>query len=168
MRAGAVAIALASAGTAVLAASGDDWIISETTSPVDYSPMVTATALSRAGSPTPMQLSLSCRGGRTELVLTAPAIASPGPEQRGSYRINDEPPVPINLGRPAFGTGAAFKTDVARLLASFPDEGGLTIRMPGQDGSTVQAEFSLGGLKAAKSRVAKACDWSPPPLQTRN
>src|SRR5260370_18711075 len=51
------------------APGGDNWIVSEATSPVDYSPLVTATTSSRAASNgSSMQLSILCRGGRTELV----------------------------------------------------------------------------------------------------
>ena len=56
------------------AGDGDNWIVSETTSPVNYTPIVTATASSRGGSDgSPMQLAIHCRGGRTELVVSGPA-----------------------------------------------------------------------------------------------
>ena len=58
------------------AADGDNWIISETTSPVNYAPIVTATAFSRGGSDgSLMQLAIYCRGGRTELVVSGPAVS---------------------------------------------------------------------------------------------
>ena len=59
------------------AADGDNWIISETTSPVNYTPIVTATAFSRGGSDGAlMQLAIHCRGGRTELVVSGPAVSA--------------------------------------------------------------------------------------------
>src|SRR6185436_8858288 len=55
---------------------GDNWIISETTSPVNYTPMVTATASSRGGPDgSLMKLAIYCRGGRTELVVSGPSIS---------------------------------------------------------------------------------------------
>jgi len=58
------------------AQGGDNWIISETTSPVDYTPIVTATTSSRGGSNgSSMRLSIYCRGGRTELVVAGPAVS---------------------------------------------------------------------------------------------
>src|SRR5215475_6846764 len=43
-------------------APDDNWLISETTSPVDYSPIVTATTVSRSGSDgAAMQLAIHCR-----------------------------------------------------------------------------------------------------------
>ena len=44
--------------------AADNWIVSETTSPLDYTPVIIATAsfaVSRANSPA-MQLSIQCRG----------------------------------------------------------------------------------------------------------
>ena len=50
------------------AADSDNWLVSETTSPVDYSPVVAAATLSRGGSDSAMmQLSIHCRAGRTEI-----------------------------------------------------------------------------------------------------
>src|SRR3979411_3062894 len=58
---------------------GDNWVVCENTSPVDYMPIVTATTFSRGGSDgSPMQLSIHCRGGRTELVVAGPAVSRSG------------------------------------------------------------------------------------------
>jgi hypothetical protein len=48
-------------------------------SAVDYSPIATATISSRhiADSP-PMQLSIRCRGGRSELAVSGPGITGSG------------------------------------------------------------------------------------------
>src|SRR3954464_5203446 len=74
----------------------DNWIVSETTSPVDYSPIVTATASSGDGSSGPaMQLSVQCRGGRTELAVAGPAIPRSSADYAISYRINGGQPVQL-------------------------------------------------------------------------
>src|ERR1700720_4564802 len=54
----------AAAPSPKLALAGDGWITSETTSPVDYSPIATATtsSLNVVGG-SPMRLSILCRGG---------------------------------------------------------------------------------------------------------
>ena len=80
------------------AAGSDNWVVSETTSPVDYSPVVVATTLSRVGSDSAtMQLSIHCRGGRTELVVTGPAVSRSAEEYLISYRVNDDPPCSFPL-----------------------------------------------------------------------
>src|SRR6476661_5546464 len=109
---------------------GDNWIVSETTSPVDYAPIVAATTPSRGGSNNPsMQLSIYCRGGRTELVIAGPAVSRSSAEYAISYRINDGQPVQLAAAAPSFGTGVAFTGDVVRLLQSLPEEGDIAVRL---------------------------------------
>ncbi|MGY3646034.1 hypothetical protein ACVWW2_001325 [Bradyrhizobium sp. LM4.3] len=51
----------------------DSWLVSETTSPVDYSPIVTATISSVSGpNGAAMQLAIHCRKGRTEVMIAGP------------------------------------------------------------------------------------------------
>ena len=53
---------------AQLPARGEDnWVVSETTSPIDYTPIVTATTFARGASQNSLtRLTIYCRGGRTE------------------------------------------------------------------------------------------------------
>ena len=138
---------------------GDNWVVSETTSPVDYAPMVAATTFSRGGSDGPsMQLSIHCRGGRTELVVAGPAVRS-GEDYAISYRVNDDQPVQLAAGSPSFGTGAAFTGDVVRLLQSLPEEGDIAVRLSTRTGAAQEGHFFLGGLKVVREKVAAACKW---------
>jgi hypothetical protein len=139
---------------------GDNWIVSETTSPVDYTPIVTATTSSRRGSNgSSMQLSIRCRGGRTELVVAGPAVSRSSADYAISYRINDGQPVQLAAGSPSFGTGAAFTGDVVRLLQSLPEEGDIAVHLSTRTGAAQDGYFLLGGLKMARERVAAACKW---------
>lgn len=102
------------------ALGGDNWIVSETTSPVDYTPVVAASTFSRGGSDgSSMQLSIHCRAGRTELVVAGPAVRS-GEDYAISYRINDDQPVQLAAGSPLFGTGAAFWATSSACCSRFP------------------------------------------------
>jgi hypothetical protein len=140
--------------------SGDNWIISETTSPVNYSPIVSATAFSRGSADgPPMQLSIHCRGGRTEVVVSGPAVSSGSTDSTVSYRINDGRPVQLAAGAPSFGTGTAFPGDVVRLLQSLPEQGHITVRTSSRSGAAQDGYFSLDGLKAVREKVAAACKW---------
>ena len=109
----------AAAPSLKLALAGDGWIISETTSPVDYSPIATATtsSLDVAGG-SPMRLSIRCRGGRTELIVAGPAITGRGDDYFISYRVNGGQSVQLAGVAPASGDGVAFKGDVVGLLQS--------------------------------------------------
>lgn len=143
------------------APSGDNWIISETTSPVNYTPIVTATTLSRGGSDdSQMQLAVHCRGGRTELVVSGPAIPGSG-DYVISYRVNDGPPVQLWAGSPSFGTGAAFRGDIVKFLQSLPEDGAIIVHLSRRGGPTQDGSFSLGGLKTVREKVAVACKWPP-------
>src|SRR5258706_12077144 len=112
------------------APGGDNWIVSETTSPVDYTPIVTATTSSRGGSNgSSIQLSIRYPGGRTELVVAGPAVSRSSADYAISYRINDGQPVQLATGSPSFGTGAAFTGDVVRLLQSLPEKGSMSLHL---------------------------------------
>src|SRR5262249_6585858 len=53
-------------GLAPVQAASDGWTVSETTSPIDYSPIATATIPSRnVVGGAAVQLAIRCRGGRT-------------------------------------------------------------------------------------------------------
>jgi len=140
--------------------SGDNWVTSETTSPVDYAPIVTATAYSRGGPDGPvMKLSIHCRGGRTELAVSGPAVSSGGADYAISYRINDRSPVQLAAGPPLFGSGAAFPGDVVRLLQSLPEEGHIAVRMSNRSGAAQEGLFLLDGLRTVREKLAAACKW---------
>lgn len=149
------------------APEGQKWIISETTSPVDYTPIVTATSRSGPNSSS-IELSIHCRGGRTELAITGPAVSRTGEEYTLSYRINDDQPVQFAAASPAFGTGAAFRGDVVHLLLSLPEEGGIAVRLATRSGTTHNGYFSLGGLKTVRDKIAAACKWPQAVAKPRN
>jgi hypothetical protein len=137
---------------------GDNWIVSETTSPVDYRPVVAASAPSR-GPDSALQLSIFCRKGRTEMVVTGSALSSKGEDYAVTYSINGDQPVQVPAGSPSFGTGVAFQGDVVRLLQSFPDEGEIAIHLKTRTAAAVDRSFSLGGLKMVREKIAAACKW---------
>jgi hypothetical protein len=143
-----------------LALAGDGWIVSETTSPVDYSPIATATASSRkvAGA-SAMLLTIRCRGGRTELVVAGPEITGPGNNYFISYRVNGGPSVQLAGAVAAFGDGVAFKGDVATLLHSLPNYGEFVVRVFPVSGSEFEGIFSLDGLEALRARIGATCKW---------
>jgi hypothetical protein len=138
----------------------DNWIVSETTSPVDYMPIVTATAFSRGDSDgSVMRLAIFCRRGRTELVVSGPAVSGGGAGYTISYRVNDGQPVQLAAGPPSFGTGAAFTGDIVRLLQSLPENGYIAVRISPRGGAAQGGRFSLGGLKTAREKLAAVCKW---------
>lgn len=149
--------------------SGENWIISETTSPVNYEPIVSATVSSRDGTDGPlMQLSIHCRGGRTEMVVSRPAVSSGGSDYVISYRINDGQPVHLAARPPSMGTGAALPGDVVRLLQSLPEEGHIAVRVANRSGAAQDGHFLLGGLNTVREKLAAVCKWPHAVAKPRN
>jgi hypothetical protein len=147
----------------------ENWIVSETTSPVDYTPIVTATAFAHGSSNGfSMQLSIRCRAGRTELVVTGPAFPRGRENYAISYRIDDDQPVQLAAAPPSSGTGVAFTGDVVRLLQSLPEEGEVTIRVVSRAGAAQEGHFLLGGLKSVRGRLAAVCKWPHTVAKPRN
>jgi hypothetical protein len=139
---------------------GGGWIVSQTMSPVDYSPIATATISSRdiAGNP-PLQLSIRCRNGRSELAVSGPKITNPGDKYFLAYRVNAGQSVQFGGVAPAFGDGVAFKGDAGALLASLPAKGELSVLVVALGGSAQQGVFSLDGLESVRAKIGATCKW---------
>ena len=145
------------------AAQGSEWTVSETTSPVDYSALVTATILARPDTKdAPMVLVVRCSGRRTELGLRmeGPPRASRGGEILVAYQINDQPMVKLPWTASAEGRTASYREDAVALLQSFSDGGQLKIMVPDGSDRTSEATFQLAGWNAIRDKIATACMWT--------
>jgi hypothetical protein len=138
----------------------DRWVVSQTRSPVDYSPIATATTFSHefAGD-NAMQLSIHCRGGRTEIAVTGLPISGRGDDYAISYRVNDSQPVQIPAAAPAFGPGVAFRVDAVALIQSLPVEGEFALHLVPHVGPPHDATFSLAGLEKVRAKMGAPCKW---------
>jgi hypothetical protein len=150
----------AASSTSAVAAAADNWIVSETTSPLDYTRVAIATASSRAGPDgATLQLSIQCRGGRTDLVIGHPSLTLRAEDYVVSYAVNDSQPAVVAAGTAASGTGLALRGDVVRLLASLPDRGDVAFRVTNRQGATLEGRYALAGLKTLLARLAVPCKW---------
>lgn len=139
---------------------GEKWIISETTSPVDYSPIITATILSSGGSAgAAMKLLIRCRGGRTELLLEGPGAAGPDRGYSISLRVNDNIPFSVPATASASGAGVAIGGDVVHLLQSMPDNASLAVHVATRTGSGNDAVFALSGIESVRAKMMAPCRW---------
>jgi hypothetical protein len=140
-----------------------NWIISETTSPVDYTPVVIAVARSKDNAEhSATELSIICRNGRTSLLVTGGAMSGRHDDYVISYRINRNNPVEAGTSSASLGGGVSVHGDVVRLLQSFPNEGEIAIRLAVRNRASHEAIFSLDGFNGVKSRMARACNWPKP------
>src|SRR5713226_5308707 len=144
---------------------GPNWIISETTSPVDYRPQIAALTTARASSQdAPSSLAIHCRARRTELVISTTGSwkqATDG-EVKVVYRINEEPSVEPRWKASETGRSLAFPGDVVRFLRSMPDGGQILVKVYAGKGPPYESTFQLVGLDPVRRKIAAACNWPQP------
>lgn len=142
----------------------ENWIVSETTSPIDYSPVVIATATAGVASDgSVMKLSIACRGGTTSLVLGVAGALPVGGPFALSYAVEGGSPTTLAAIAAPSGTGMAVGGDVAHFLMWLPPQGEIAFRLVGRYDVTLEGRYSLAGLKATRERMAVSCRWPRKP-----
>jgi hypothetical protein len=142
-----------------------DWIVSQTTSPIDYTPLITAAIrLPFTVKHAPTTLAIRCRGGRTEFLVRTEGTwrASRAREVQVDYQINDQPVVRLSWTVSADGRTAIYKDDPVALLQSLPEDARLKINVLDEPGASHEAMFQLAGLNEVREKIAAACKWTPP------
>jgi hypothetical protein len=141
------------------------WVVSETTSPVDYSPLITAVIrpASRLHDG-PRSLAVRCRRGRTELSIWSEAAwrSTRSDAVLVDHRVNREPIVRLMWSLSADAKTATYKGDAVELLRSLPEGGLLSISIPDGDNPRREATFLLSGWTAIRQKIEKLCKWPPP------
>jgi hypothetical protein len=147
------------------ASLGPNWIISETTSPVDYRPQIAALTTARAASrDAPSSLAIHCRAHRTELIVSTTGSWKqvPDADVKVVHRVNEEPFVEQRWKPVEAGKGLAFPGDVVRFLRSMPDGGRILVKVYAGKDLPSETTFQLAGLDSVRRKIATACNWPPP------
>ena len=145
-----------------------EWIVSETTSPLDYSPVAVARSTSIDQDGTGLQLAIRCRAGTSELVVsTSPSLARRPEDYLVTYSVNGSAPVVLPLAAATTGPGFALRTDPARLLGTLPATGSMALRLAAGNDPALETRYALEQLKAVTLRLAAPCRWSPSTLPRR-
>ena len=143
--------------------TGADWVISETTSPVDYSPLVTGLMHSTSKvKDAPSTLVVRCVGERTELLVRTDGTwnATRGHELRVDYQINDQPAVGLQWILSSDGKTASYKDDPVSFLQSLPDAARLKINVADRASSSHEATFQTDGWDVVRNKIGTACKWA--------
>jgi hypothetical protein len=143
---------------------GTNWVVSQTTSPVDYSPLITAAIRSTSSEKDASNtLTIRCRQLRTELLLRTEGTwrISRASEVQVDYQINNQSSVRLRWAASADGKYATYKDDAVGLLRSLPDGARLKINLFDGPGPGHDATFQLTGLDAIRKKIAVACKWAP-------
>ena len=140
-----------------------NWVVSETTSPIDYSPLVTA--LIRSASQVkdaPNTLTVRCRGQHTELLARTDGAwgTTRRNELHVDYQINDQPAVGLQWILSSDGKTVTYKDDPVGLLQSLPDGARLKINVADKASSSHEAMFRLDGWDAVRKKIGTACKWA--------
>jgi hypothetical protein len=144
---------------------GPNWIISETTSPVDYRPQIAALTTARAASQdAPSSLAIHCRAHRTELIVSTTGSWKQVPDGgvKVVLRINEEPSVEQRWRAVEAGKSLAFPGDVVRFLRSMPDGGRIMVKVYAGKDPPNESTFQLAGLDSVRRKIATACNWPQP------
>ena len=132
-----------------------NWVVSETTSPVDYSPLVIARNFSRPSAKDgPSSLIVRCRGKRAEVALTTNGSWVPTNFKGVTYQINKQSPVQQNWTLSPDGRSVSLRTDVIGFVRALPDTGYALIRVYGSEAVPYETTFQLSGLGAIRRRLA--------------
>jgi hypothetical protein len=140
-----------------------NWIVSETMSPVDYSPMITAATSSQAvAKDAPAIFAIRCRGQHTDLLVSTEGSwrTSRANELQVQLTINDQPAIKMQWIASSDGRTALFKDDAVRFLRSLPDGGRILVSVSDTSGEMHEATFQLTGLNAVRQKIATACKWT--------
>ena len=143
---------------------GPNWIVSETTSPVDYKPQIAAQTTSRTGSNNPSSsLAIRCHANRTELLLSATNswTKTPATEIRVTFQINGQLPVDQRWRVADGGRSLAFPGDVVRLVRSLPKAGLFLVKVFAEAAPAYENMFELTGIDAVRRRFGEVCSWPP-------
>jgi hypothetical protein len=144
---------------------GPNWIVSETTSPVDYKPQITAlTMVPTSSQDAPSSLAIQCRAQRTELIISTIGSWKHAPDGavKVLYRVNEQPPVEQRWKPGETGRSLAFEGDVVRFLRSLPDSGRILVKVYAGKAPPYESTFKLVGLDPVRRKVAAACNWPQP------
>jgi hypothetical protein len=143
--------------------AGTNWVVSETTSPVDYSPLVTAFVRSTSqAKDAPSALTVRCLGQHTELLARTDGAwgTTRGNELHVDYQINDQPAVGLQWVLSPDGKTATYKGNPVGLLQSLPDGARLKINVADKAGFSHEAMFRLDGWDAIRQKIGTACKWA--------
>lgn len=146
------------------------WIVGETVSPVDFSPLLVAQINSVASNKpdAPSALVLRCRAGRTEMSLRTQGSWHAG--RAGVVEVvftDDRRPAQRSRWSVASDSKSASLTEDA--ISAVQGLLGTTISISVSDGGqdVGTATFELAGIDAVREKLAKKCRWPAVAAQSR-
>ncbi len=134
------------------------WIVDESRSPLDDSPLVTATLPTSSGA-TDLVFAVRCKEGRTEAFVSANQPIGFSQTIEVQYRMGQAPAVRADWAASTTGRGAfAPRGTVISVVRAIPAEGTMFVRVRGQV-TILEASYETRGVDEVRRKVAAACRW---------
>ncbi|MDB5657111.1 MAG: hypothetical protein JWQ94_4724, partial [Tardiphaga sp.] len=140
-----------------------NWLISETTSPVDYAPQISASTVGRElASGAPAWLTIYCRGRHADLAISTDSIRKTISSMvlKVVYRINSDNPVEARWKLSDNRTAIVLQGEAGSLLQLMPDQGRMNVKVHASSQRPIELDYQLDGLSFVRRRIAKACNLS--------
>jgi hypothetical protein len=146
------------------------WLVSETVSPIDYSPLVLAElhALTPVSNGAPSTLALRCRGSRTEISFRAQGTWRPlrtGGVEVAMLPAGESAAQRFHWPLSPDGRSTSSPQDVRDTVLTFR-AGRIAVAVADGVGGGGTAYFDLAGIEAVRARLGAACRW-PKMLESR-
>jgi len=140
------------------------WEIRDEKSPLDDSPLVSASLQSTDGK---AYLLMRCKDRKTEVAVNKWGFIKCGTDVRVIYRIDQDPAVegPWNSHSSCY---LALAPSPIPFIRALRDQGKVYFRMWDHHDAPHDALFNLGKVSQVRSRLAEACDWDGASKSTGN
>jgi hypothetical protein len=151
--------------------SSDGWTIGETTSPVDFSPLLVAELRPIAPAPAgaPAVLMVRCRNAHTEISVRAQGAwrASRAGDVDVALQVDDKETAHLRWWLSQDGRMASLPQDAAETVRAW-SESRVSITVTDGGGSGGASVFDLSGVETVRARLAAACHWPPSRTEARS
>jgi hypothetical protein len=151
--------------------SSDGWTIGETTSPVDFSPLLVAELRPVAPAPAgaPAVLMVRCRNAHTEISVRAQGAwrASRAGDVDVALQVDDKETAHLRWWLSQDGRMASLPQDAAETVRAW-SESRVSITVTDGGGSGGASVFDLSGVETVRARLAAACHWPPSRTEARS
>ena len=153
-------------GTQAESKPGTDaaWQVSEEKSPLDDSPVVSASLQSSDGK---SHLLMRCKEHKTEVAVTITGFIKCGTGVRTIYRV-DQGQATEAQWNSSSSCYLAIAPSPIPFIRALADESKVFFRLFDHYGAPHDAMFNLGKISEVSSRLAEACQWDGAPKATEN
>jgi hypothetical protein len=140
------------------------WQVSDEKSPLDDSPLLTASLRSSDGK---ASLLMRCKDRKTEVAVTKWGFVKCGTDVRVVYRIDQEQAVETPWNSHSSCVLAIAPSPIP-FIRALTDQGKIYFRIFDHHDAPYDALFNIGKVSEVRSRLAEACEWdkatsNPPP-----